>query len=106
MGPRRIQPDPLNGYTVTESIISYQVGSSTGPTTSGRAHNTFSTSLFYTLDEAADEDVDMELPDLMEDNLEDSNSEEDSEATPPSVKVVAHKVPAKRYTNSVSAEIS
>lgn len=105
MGPRRIQPDPLHDHTAIQPLVSYQFGTSTGPTTAGRAHETFAASLFDPQDggdEAMDDDIDMELPDLMEVDLEDSDDEEDTGAAPPSIKVVAHKVPAKRYTNSVS----
>lgn len=101
MGPRRIRPDPLEDHTIASPVVSYQVGTSTGATTTGRAHTTFSSSLFDATED--EEDVDMELPDLLEVDVEDSDNDKGTGAALPPVKVITHKVPAKRYTNSVSA---
>lgn len=96
MPARRIQPDPLYIHS-SRGFVSHQIGTSTGPTTSGRAHVTYDTSVHEaSLPQALDEDYDMELPDLMEQSDSDDDDEE-----PVHVHKVVAKEPAKRYKNSV-----
>lgn len=99
MSCRRIQADPLYNHS-RRPTLSHQFGTTTGPTTAGRAHVTYETSYIQAQDEnelSVDEDIDMEMPELGP--VEDSDDEDDPI---PSQKVVAIKEAAKRYGNSVS----
>lgn len=100
MSRKRINAEPLYNHS-RRAFISHQIATSTGPTLTGRAHSHLTTSWIDAPEEdVVDEDVDMDLPDLMP--MEDSDDEDEDGGTRPGIKVIATKVPAKRYTNSVS----
>lgn len=98
MARRRIQPDPLYNH-LRRPLVSHQIGTSTGPTASGRPHITYNTSHVNASEPNVDEDYDMELPELME--VEQSDDEDEGVDVVHKHKVVA-KEPSKRYKNSVS----
>lgn len=81
-------------------VISHQVSSSSGYTTSGRHHVTFSTTaLSVPTGDDDDDEVDMDM-DIPLEHVDDLSSRHEEIEEIPGVKVVA-KARAKRYTNSV-----